>query len=94
MLIWCHELIWGDVDVCDDVIDELCQYELMMLLMIMLIWEDVVVIDNAIENEIMFMLRVMPRRDADDVEITLWWCKLCMYMGGALTLSDVPNGGK
>ena len=65
----------------------------MMLLMIMLIWEDVVVIDNAIENEITFMLRVMSRRDADDVEITLWWCKLCMYMGGTLTLSDVPSGG-
>ena len=79
------------LDDWDDVIDELCQYELMMLLMIMLIWEDVVFY-SAIENEIKFVLRVMPRRDADDVEITLWWCKLCMYMGGALTLSDVPNG--
>jgi len=41
----------------------------------------------------MLMLRVILRWNVDDVENTLWWCMLCMYMGGALALLDVPGGG-
>ena len=31
--------------------------------------------------------------NVNDVENTLWWFMLCMYMGGAMTLLDIPGGG-
>ena len=88
MLIFMMILIWDDVVNKDHVNMNwcycwwLCEYEMRLLLLLItsLRWDDVYV-----EN---------------DIEMECWWCwkciemcMLCMFMGGALTLSDVPCVG-
>ena len=71
------------------------------MLRMILRWDDVDV-DNDIEirrcwcwewywDEMMLMLIMTLRWNVDDVENALWWCMLCMYMGGAMTLLDIPG---
>ena len=88
MLIFMMVLIWDDVANEDHVNMNwcyycwLCEYEMRLLLLLItsLRWDDVYV-----EN---------------DIEMECWWCwkciemcMLCMFMGGAVTLSDVPCVG-
>ena len=66
---------------------------MMLLLMIMLIWDDDVVVDNVIEMRLCWCwewywdeMLMLLKMHCDDV-------MLCMYMGGAMTLLDIPGGG-
>jgi len=64
-----------------------------MLMMIMSLRCDDVDVKNDIEmrwcwcwqwhwDEMLLMLKMW-----------LWWCMLCMYMGSAMTMMDIPDGG-
>jgi len=76
---------------------------MMLMLIISLRWDDVDV-NNVIDmwwcwcwewhwDEMILILKMTLRWDVVDVENVIWWCMLCMYMSGALTMMNILGGG-